>query len=219
MRKLMTLFVLACLTGGLQAQNYWDGSRPDHRLTVGVRGGVNFSKQYNTGDGADMDFRTSYQVGIEADLNIFRSLSVNTGAMLIQKGYKTEYSDYRGSMETKDNATYIEIPLLLSYRVKLSDAAQFQLNVGPYFAFGVSGKQRIESTFPGLKSYEIDSYDEYDGMKKQDIGIHAGVAVTYNNFYAGACYERGLKNVSNVPNADFRNGTIAITVGYNFNLF
>ena len=212
----MILLMLGC-TIGLSAQNYWDGSRPDHRFTVGVRGGVNFSKQNNTGEGADMDFRTSYQIGLEADVNIFRSLSVNTGVMLIQKGYKSEYSDYRGKMETKDNATFIEIPLLLSYRVKLSDAAQFQLNIGPYFAFGVSGKQKIESTFPGLKSYEIDSWDEYDGMKKSDVGVHVGVAVTYNNMYAGANYERGLKNVSNVPGAEFQNGTIAITLGYNFN--
>lgn len=219
MRKLIIFSLLCCCATGLSAQNYWDGSRPDHRLTLGVRGGVNFSKLNNMGDGADMNFRTSYQFGLEADLNIFRSLSVNTGVMLIQKGYRSEYADYRGRMETKDNATYIEIPLLLSYRVKLSDAAEFQLNVGPYFAFGVSGKQKVESTFPGLKSYEIDSWDEYDGLKKSDIGIHAGVAVTFNNIYAGACYERGLKNVSNVPNADFRNGTIDITVGYNFNLF
>ena len=219
MRKLLILFALCCWAVGLQAQNYWDGSRPDHRLTLGVRGGVNFSKQNNKGEGSDYDFRTSFQLGLEADVNIVRSFSINTGVWFIQKGYKSEYSDYRGSLKTTDNTSYIEIPLLASYRVKLSDASQFQLNVGPYFAFGVSGKQKVKSTFAGQQDYEIDSFDQYDGMKEQDIGVHIGAAVVYNNMYIGASYERGLKNVSNVTGAKFQNGTIAINVGYNFNLF
>ena len=218
MRKLIFLSVLACWTMGMSAQEYWDGSRPDHRFTIGVRAGVNFSKQNNNGDGADMDYRVGFKAGVEADLNIVRSLSVNTGVYYTQKGYKSEYSDYRGSLKTTDNVGYIEIPVLASYRVKLSDAAQFQLNVGPYFAFGVSGKQKVKSTFAGQDDYEIDSFDEYDGMKKSDIGIHAGAAVTYNNMYIGISYERGLKNVSNKTGADFSNGSIGISIGYNFNL-
>ena len=125
MRKRIILFMLVCCAMGMSAQEYWDGSRPDHRFTVGVRGGVNFSKQNNKGDGADHDFRTSFQMVVEADVNIVRSFSVNTGVMFIQKGYKSEYSDYRGSLKTTDNTAYIEIPVLASYRVKLSDAAQF----------------------------------------------------------------------------------------------
>lgn len=214
---IMIISLMCCM--GTSAQEYWDGSRPDHRFTIGVRGGVNFSKQNNMGDGADHDFRTSFQLGLETDLNIVRSFSINTGVWFIQKGYKSEYSDYRGSLKTTDNTSYIEIPLLASYRVKLSDASQFQLNVGPYFAFGVSGKQQVKSTFAGQQDYEIDSFDQYDGMKKSDIGVHIGAAVVYNNMYFGASYERGLKNVSNVTGADFQNGTIAINVGYNFNLF
>ena len=152
-------------------------------------------------------------------MNIFRSLSLNTGAYYIQRGYKTEYSDYRGSKKTTDNVAYINVPVLVSYRVKLSDAAQFQLNVGPYFGFGVSGKQKTTSSFKGLKDYEIDSFDEYDGMKKSDMGLHVGAAVVYQDIYFGVFYERSLTNVSNVTNADFKNGSIGVNVGYNFNLF
>lgn len=219
MRKLIILTALCCCHCGLRAQNYWDGSRPDHRLTIGLRAGGNFAKQYNDGEGSDHDFRLGFQGGVEIDFNIFRSLSLNTGAYYTQKGYKTEYSDYRGKMETTDNVAYVEVPVLVSYRVKLSDAADFHLNVGPYFAFGIGGKQKTASTFPGLKDYEIDSFDEYDGMKKSDVGMHIGIAVVYADIYFGVSYEHGLKNVSNVPKADFKNGSIGISVGYNFNLF
>ena len=75
------------------------------------------------------------------DANLARSFSVNTGVLMIQKGWKQGYSDAGGKIDVKDNATYFEIPVLASYRVELSDQAQFQLNIGPYFAFGAFGKQ------------------------------------------------------------------------------
>lgn len=217
MKKIIiTIFVLSCCLG-ISAQKYWDGTRPSHRFTFGVRAGVNFANQYNGGEGANHDYHTGFRGGLEMDLNIVRSLSVNSGVFYVQKGYKSEYSDYRGTLKITDNAAYIQIPLLLSYRIDLSDAAQFQINAGPYFAFGTSGKQKITSTFPGLQDYEIDSYDEYEGMKKSDIGISVGAAMTYSNIYIGIVYERGFNNVSKVPGSNFKNGSIGINVGYNFN--
>ena len=214
---IMTLAMLCCMN--VVAQKYWDGTRPSHRLTIGPRAGVNFANQYNNGDGADNDYRTGFRAGLELDVNIVRSLSINTGVYYAQKGYKTEYSDSRGSHKTTDNVAYIHIPLLVSYRVDLSDVAQIQINAGPYFAFGTSGKQKFTSTFSGENNYEIDSFDKYDGMKKNDIGISVGAAFTYSNIYFGIIYERGLCNVSNATGADFRNGCIGINVGYNFNLW
>lgn len=202
----------------MAAQEYWDGSRPAHRVTLGLRAGMNFSKQYNHEEGADNDFRPGLKAGLEFDLNIVRSLSINTGVYYVQRGYKSKYSDYRGSNTATDNASYIEIPVLLSYRVKLSDAAQFQLNVGPYFGIGLSGTKTFETTFAGQNNYEIDSFDQYDGMKKRDIGIHAGAAVTFSDFYVGVNYERSLMNVSNITGANFQNGSIGLCIGYNFNL-
>lgn len=72
MRKQIILSMLVCCAIGSSAQEYWDGSRPDHRFTVGVRGGVNFSKQNNNGDGTDMDYRVGFKLGVEADLNVVR---------------------------------------------------------------------------------------------------------------------------------------------------
>ena len=212
---IMTLALLCCMS--VSAQKYWDGNRPDHRLTVGPRVGINFANQYNGGDGADKDYRMGFRAGLEMDVNIVRSLSVNTGVYYSQKGYKTKYSDYRGTLKTTDNSAYIHIPLQASYRIDLSDVSQFQINAGPYIAFGISGKQKVESTFAGQKNYEVDSFDEYDGMRKTDIGISVGAAFTYSNIYVGIIYERGFSNISHVPGEDFKNGCIGINIGYNFN--
>ena len=54
MKKLIVLAVMACCSTSLFAQQYWDGSRPDHRLTVGLRAGGNFSNSIITGTGQTM---------------------------------------------------------------------------------------------------------------------------------------------------------------------
>lgn len=215
MKRLTVLAVLIVCTISATAQTYWDNSRPNHRFGFGVRAGANFAKQNNMDDGEDRNFRTGFHAGAELDINIIRSLSVNIGAMYIQKGFKAEYSDYRGSLKTTDNASWIEVPVLASYRVELSDVSQFQFNVGPYFAFGLSGKQKVKSTFPGQDSYEIDCFDQYDGTKKFDTGFSIGAAIVYSNMFFGANYERSLINISN-SNDRFVNGCIAVTIGYNF---
>lgn len=214
MRKTFALLLCLLSVLGASAQKYWDGSRPNHRFTFGVRAGVNFAKQNNMDDGGDNNFRTGFHVGATADINIVRSFSVNTGVLYIQKGYKRDYSDYRGSIKTRNSATYIEIPVLASYRIELSDAAVFQLNLGPYFAYGTNGSLKVTNTI-GDESYEISSFDKYDGLKKFDTGISVGVAVVYSNIYMGASYERSFVNVSNT-NQKFQNGNILVTLGYNF---
>jgi len=215
MKKYLVFLLCFFPVTGVFAQKYWDGSRPDHRFTFGVRTGVNFSKQYNMEDGADNDFRTGFHVGITADVNFVRSFSINTGVLYTQKGYKSDYSDYRGSVKKTNSAAYIEIPVLASYRVELSDAACFQLNLGPYIAFGVGGKLDVVNTFQNGDSYDIDCFDDYDGMKKFDAGVSVGAAVVFSNIYMGASYERSFMNVSNT-NDKFQNGNIVITLGYNF---
>lgn len=217
MKKIMLILAAAAFSISASAQTkYWDSSRPENRFTFGVRAGINTSKQYAINDQSDHENRLGFHAGLTADINIVRSFSVNTGVMYIQKGWKTDYSDNRGSVEKKDNASYLEIPIQASYRVNLSDQVQFQLNIGPYFAFGLSGKQKVTNTFPNGDNYEIDSFDSDEGCKKFDCGIALGAAVTYMHFYAGISYERGLTNVSNVANSNFQNGCIAVTLGYNF---
>ena len=196
MKKIMLIIAVVALSISASAQTkYWDSSRPEHRFTFGVRAGINTSKQYAINDQSDHENRLGFHAGLTADINIV---------------------DNRGSVEKKDNAAYLEIPVLASYRVNLSDQVQFQLNIGPYFAFGVSGKQKVTNTFPNGDNYDIDSFDSDEGGKKFDCGIVLGAAATYKHCYIGISYERGLTNVSNVAESNFQNGCIALTLGYNF---
>ena len=213
MRRLLVILVLLAGFVSLPAQTYWDGARADKLLSFGLRAGVNFSKQYSSDLNMDLDYRVGYQVGFEADLNLCRSMSINTGVYLIQKGYKGEVKDFL--LKVHDNPTYIEFPLLASYRIPLSDATTFQLNVGPYFAYGVGGTYVMEYGGNG-DSAETESFDMYDGLKRFDMGLSYGCAVTMSKLYIGACYEHGLIKAGQRTSNNAKNASIVITLGYNF---
>ena len=216
MKQTLLVFGLLICAIGASAQKYWDGSRPDEPFTFGARVGANASKQYSMDDFADRDFRLGYQVGVTADINVVRSFSINTGVILMQKGWKWDYEDKRGKKEVTDNATYLEIPVLASYRINLSDQAQFQLNLGPYFAFGIWGDQEVKNSFPNGDNYKISSFAKIEGGKKFDCGVSIGAGFSFTKFFVGLNYERGLVNVSRDNDKKFQNGSIALSLGYNF---
>ena len=209
MKRLITFFSAFILSLTISAQEYWDGARPDHRFTFGIRVGGNVSKIFDD-DGYNGKYRIGFQVGATADINIVRSLSFNTGVFYIQKGYKIEVKGKPGEVVKFDcHPAYIEIPFLLSYRVKLSDAAQFQLNVGPYFSCGIKASDR--EFFGEANSYDYNLYD----YKKNDLGISAGAAITYEHLYAGVNYERSIKSINNSDTKSY-NSSIVVSLGYNF---
>ena len=138
MKKIMLLCLGVLFSqASVYAQKYWDSSRPDHRFTLGVRMGGNISKFYEEYH-FDTRFVTGLQIGMTMDVNIIRSLSATTGLYYIQKNTKLEVRVSDATVVRKLTPAYLEIPLLLSYRISLSDDSQFQFNLGSYFAVGLT---------------------------------------------------------------------------------
>lgn len=192
----------------ISAQTYWDSSRPNHRFTFGVRAGCNFSKTYQ-GNHYDTDFGSGFQIGAIVDVNIIRSISVETGVSYIQKRHYFNLSFSDEFEDFKMKPAFIEIPLLLVYHIPLSDNASFHFNAGAYMALGITSSDRA-------------SFDGPYSLKKTDWGGVAGVAVTYRHYYIGAHYERSLIDASNAISQGVQNaaeeyiGSIILSLGYNF---
>ena len=199
MKQIIIFCSMMLAVASASAQRYWDGSRPDHRVTFGVRAGINLSKFFE--EDIEWRYRMGYQAGVEVDFNLVRSLSINTGLNYIQKGFKMEIElgpSYIQEFEFKP--VYLEVPLALSYRIKLSDSSQFQLNAGGYFAYGL--KSSDESFFNG-------------GYKKEDLGMTLGAAVTYSHYYFGANYQHSLIDVGPSDYKSYHSNII-VSLGYNF---
>ena len=201
MKKIIIIISLVFTAVSVSAQQYWDGSRPDHRFTFGQRAGANLTKVFD--DEMEWRYNWGYQVGAVAELNLVRSLSLGTGLYYIQKGFKMELEYSPTFTQTFDySPKYLEIPLLLTYHIKLSDSSQFHFNAGGYYAFG-------------LKDSDKSFFKDNTGYKTSDLGISLGVAVTYSHYYAGASYERSIMNISN-SEVNAYNSSIVVSLGYNF---
>lgn len=203
-RLIMILaFVMTTLCSS--AQSLWDVSKPDHNFTFGIRGGCNFSS-------TDMDYATSTRMGfhggVTVDWNIVKSLSISSGVFYTEKGFKSDFG--------KGRTSYIQAPLLASYRIETPTKVRFQFNVGPYFAWGVGGKVNYEPydmTF--AYAYDQDSFGKKGFFKHFDTGLTAGAYIQVSHVLLGVSYEYGLIDIAKVY-GKFHNRNVMATLGYNF---
>ena len=189
----------------MSAQSLWDVSKPDNNFTFGVRAGVNFAS-------TNMDYATSSRMGFHiggiVDWNIVKSFSIETGVSYISKGFKSNFG--------KGTTGYIQAPLLVSYRIETPTGVKFYFNVGPYFAWGVSGSVKYapyDMTFH--YDFNQDSFGKKGFFKHFDMGMTAGAYIVVGHVVAGVSYEYGLTDIAKVY-GKFHNRNVCVTAGYNF---
>lgn len=211
------------------------------KIAFGVRAGVNINSLSYSGDDSDYDdlkSRAGFHVGAVMDWNVAGDFYIQPGIYFTTRGAKNEYSDsdvdYSYKYTEKLNMSYLQIPVLASYRFPVSDAVKIDINVGPYVAIGLGGKVKVEET----ETYngDTDTYSEkYDifgkskedeargDFKRFDAGLRFGAGVNIHKFYVGVSYDLGLTNLAHSGDEyrwdkkdKFRNGSFQVSVGYNF---
>ena len=209
MKKIFITFICAMAVLSVSAQrasssssSFFSTESSDQPITFSIRGGVNFSNVTVSEGGMSVSPKshTGFHAGVAVDFPILESFYLQSGMYYTVKGYK--YGD------EKANPAYLEIPILASYRYNFSDAAQLQINFGPYLAYGVGGK---------LKAYDYKNDFFGDNFKRFDMGLQVGAGFTFaRHYYLGLAYEFGLVNIAKNGNAKFKNTNFFISEGYQF---
>lgn len=195
--------------------SFFSTEKVEGGVQFGIRAGLNSANVSFSEDGysASPKSRTSFHIGLIADIPVVESFYVQTGLYFQNKGWKVE--DGEGTETYKP--MYLEIPLLASYRYNFSDAAQLQINFGPYFAYGIGGKEEYESDY---YDEDWDFFGDDSDWKRFDMGLQVGAGVTLaQHYYIGFAYEFGLTNIADTDDDDdysYRNRNWMISVGYNF---
>ena len=125
------LLVLACaictLTASAQyasdaSSSFFSVQKSDQPVTFGIRGGVNFAKQSVSYDGYSFSPKNNvgFNVGVSVDIPMLESLYLQSGLYYTVKGYKLEEDGYT----EKATPSYLELPILASYRYNFSDFTQ-----------------------------------------------------------------------------------------------
>lgn len=180
MKKLfLSLVVLLCGMGIISAQDF-------AKFRFGVTGGMNISN--TTSEVADS--KIGFQVGLRGEYNFNNSLYLNAAILWDQKGWKVE--------DESANNGYINLPIHIGYRYNFSEKFSIFAEVGPYFAYGVTG----------------DIFD-IDGINRFDCGIGGRAGIEICKFQVHAGYDYGLTDLADIEDAA-KNTNIMVGVSYMF---
>ncbi len=195
------LCVLLFLSVGVRAQSF----KSD---ILGVRAGINIANIDFRG--GDPDSKAGFLVGAvyERRLLKFRPLYVETGLFFAQKGCDFEEPD------SKLNAIYLQIPLMVKYRFRLSERVTLAPMAGAYYAVGIGGNLKT----PQMRE---ETFDEY--CKRSDFGLRFAAQAQWTHFLFSVGYEVGLVDFGRAieslytrVDSRMRTRNLYLEVGYNF---
>lgn len=161
-----------------------------------------------------------YSFGIFADMRLYKNIFLNAGVNFSQIKYKNEfkkntiytqprsaYEYMRGELQNSYTENYthtmIEVPILASYRFKVSDVSHIQLNVGPVLDFGLSAKMKFSG------NSDSETMKMYSNVTNQPVNnnnyLHHTSVNTEFNLYQPCVYWEEMHTSGNdapVPHHD-----------------
>lgn len=142
------------------------------------------------------------------------------------KGFNVLETDLGQEISSKYKISYIEIPVLISYRLPLKGRIRPGLVFGPYVGFAQKVRE-IQTAFGETQKRELD-----DNLKNTDFGLVFGGNIRYRlgsaSIILDARYGKGLVNISKDItevayefDADdtIKNRAFSIMLGVAFNFF
>jgi hypothetical protein len=173
------------------------------QFSVGVKGGVNFSKIST--DNLKESTLTGYQAGLFA--RIGNSLYLQPELYLASKGGKFDFQTTNNTTVTTEGRvrfTTLNVPLLLGKSFGAKDL-NFRVMAGPVYSYALDKNQNFSDNVDG-------AYQDFGNYKKSTIGFQAGAGVDIGAITADLRYEGGLSKVNS--NYGQRQNLWALSVGF-----
>lgn len=149
----------------------------------GIEGGLNISKPSGSRNNPGTTALLGLQVGPVVEFSLTERVFLNSGVLYTEKGYKFDVSDLYiidpyanpnpdpGTLKYKIG--YIEIPLLLVYKISLNEnRSKLFLRGGPTISYSCTEKKNVF-----------------------DYGLNPGIGIEKKNIKIGLNYDLGLKNI------------------------
>lgn len=156
---------------------------------IEVNAGLNSSSM--TWTSSKLGFHAGVRATKNLDQQIAKGVYANAGALLSLKGGKMDLGELA---EANINAYYLDIPVHIGYRHEVNENIKIWGEVGPYFDFGLFGKQN-NRTLAGLDGrYENESISTFDNFKRFDFGLGFRIGADYQKYTFAIGYDAGILN-------------------------
>ncbi len=206
------------------------------KIQFGIKAGVNRSSGL-VSDAVKIKLKTGYHIGGIIDYSLSSKFRLETGLLLSQKGGKFvgynsgNYDGGTPNYKHKFNALYLEIPISIQYKQRLSEKWSLNFGAGTYFAYGILGKTRIDtkgSYSDGTKFREWNTFENTEEyldrtLNRFDMGWGLNFEVVYNKLFLGIDVEVGLidilrkyENEGYTNDLTFYNFNVPFSIGYRF---
>lgn len=172
-------------------------------VMFGAKGGVNFSTFSGDGfsDFEDESSRTSYHLGLLAEIPISARFSIQPEVLYSAQGYDLIRRDNAQDVEHK--LDYVTVPVLA--KVYLFEG--FSLEAGPQFGF-------LADHEIGDGQNDLDISD--DNLNKFDLSLALGAGLKFNNFFLYGRYNAGMSEIYDNQGADAKHSVIQAGIGFLF---
>ncbi len=214
MKKLFVIIVSFVFSAAASAQQNtrWG-------VVVGMNSSELTSSRY-------FDSRIGFHLGVKAEIGlpqITQGAYLETAILLSLKGEKMsdefDGEEVDGNSGVKINPYYLEVPVHIGYRYALNKNFNLFGSFGPYFAYGLFGKIKVNGIGDDGYSYHIKT-DVFgsDTMKHFDFGLGGRIGAEFNNkIQLSVGYDYGLTKPFSSDNASVYgkyNKNLSISVAY-----
>lgn len=207
MRKIVILLLISLTTYSISAQVTWN-----------VKGGVGFASIKSFND-EEVHSKIVGKIGLGLEIPIETDWSLILSLEMAGKGVKYDNCVLDNIEELFLH--YTQIPIVIAYRLNLSNYWNILFKAGIYFAYAFSGKDKYEMND---EIYEEDmfgkEYKEFYGSRHFDFGLNLGLDFEYHRFVFGLEYEPGfipiMKDKYEKSPVSNNNSASYITIGYKF---
>lgn len=171
----------------------------------GIKGGLNFSKF----SGSSYDYKTGFYIGTTYDIALSKKFYFQPGLSFLSCG--TEFASTHATIKKGNVSIYgLELPLIISFRPRISEKMKFIFDTGLYVRYGLFGNKYYEYfEVEPVKDSTFPTYNRFD------IGLNLlGVGFEYIRYYISGTYQIGLKDAeSDIMSL---NQSFRINLGYRF---
>lgn len=175
--------------------------------------------------------KLGFSIGATIEHDITNGFYLQSGLTFTTKGAKHKSHEYwiGGTnppityTKTTINQTYLQLPLMVAYKVQINQDMKAFLRIGAHVAYGIGGKTTEKEETKGADRPDETNKESSFGSEKLerfDFGLGSGIGFEYQRYVISLNYELGLRDISykhdNLTNSDYKNRNASLTIGYKF---